>query len=114
DSALAAGQTVEAQPRGDRVQPRREPRVSAELGEPPVGPEERLLGDVLGLGGIPEHPEREPVDAMLLGADQLLGRRAIACPKPTYELRGVTSRRLSHGCRCPRPEPIAHGDARTS
>ena len=66
-----------------------------------MSPQERLLRDVLGLRGVPEHAEREPVDPMLVGADQLLERPAVARSEPAHELRGVARRRLSHGCRSP-------------
>jgi hypothetical protein len=79
-----------------------------------VGPEEGLLGDVLGLGGVPQHAEREPIDAVLLGTDELLERRAVARAEPVDELSRVARRRLSHPRRHPRAEPSAHEDARTS
>ena len=79
-----------------------------------MSPQECLLRDVLRLRGVPEHPERERVDPMLVGADQLLERPAVPRSEPADELRGVARRRLSHGVGHPRAEAIAHGEPRTS
>ena len=79
-----------------------------------MSPEEGLLRDILGLRRVPEHAEGEPVDAVLLGPNELLERPTVTRPEPAHELRGIACRRLSHGCRHPRPEPSADGDARTS
>ena len=79
-----------------------------------MGPQERLLRDVLRLRRVPEHAERECMDPMLVRADQLLERPAIPRSEPADELRGVGRRRLSHGVGHPRAEAIAHGEPRTS
>ena len=77
---LARAEARQAQARGDGVQPRRELRVSAELRQRPVSPEEHLLGDLLGLGGVAQHADGDPEHAVLMGANQLLEGLRLAGP----------------------------------
>src|SRR3990172_76925 len=62
---VAGGKAVQAQARGDRVEPRRELRLAPEFVDRAVDPEKHLLGDFLRLGAISEHPERDPEHPVL-------------------------------------------------
>ena len=56
---LALGECVERAVAHDLEQPAREPRRLAAVVEPLERGNERLLGDVLGIGRSPEHGERD-------------------------------------------------------
>jgi len=45
-----------------------------------VSPEEHLLGDLLGLGGVAQHADGDPEHAVLMGANQLLEGLRLAGP----------------------------------
>ena len=63
---------------GDVDHDRRQPGVEAELADPrrppaaegAVGPDERVLGDVLGVGRVAEHPQRDREQPILARPDQ--------------------------------------------
>ena len=88
-AAGARGEAGEAEPRGDRVQPRPQPRLAAELAEPAVRAQERLLGDLLRLGAAAEHPERDAEHAMLVGDHESLECPSVARAEPGEERRLV-------------------------
>jgi hypothetical protein len=79
-----------------------------------MGADEDFLGDVLGLCRVAEHAERDAVDTVLLFADEILEGPPVTRAEPREKLRRVARNRLSHGCRHPRPEPIAGYEIRTS
>jgi hypothetical protein len=62
-----------------------------------VDPEEDLLGHLLGLGAVAEHPHRHPEDPVLVEAYQLLEGPRLAGPQPLDEPRVVPGGRLTHG-----------------
>ena len=100
---LAGGEPVEAEPRGDRVEPGRELGVAAKVAERAMGPEEGLLRHFLGLGPVAQHAKGHPEHAMLVGRHQLLEGAGIAGAQPVQEARRVACLRLSHGKTIPRP-----------
>jgi len=51
-----------------------------------VHPQKHLLGDLLGLGPVAQHPQRHAEDAMLVGAHQILEGPRVA---PPYRLDQV-------------------------
>src|SRR6185312_12638879 len=56
----------------DAVEPRVERAVAAEIGERPVGLDERFLRDVLDLGGVADHAREQALQlALVLGDEQL-------------------------------------------
>jgi hypothetical protein len=61
-----------------------------------VSPHEGLLGHLLGLGRVPQHPEGNAEDAMLMEGDELLESLHVAGPQPFQKLRGVGGVSLSH------------------
>ena len=67
-----------------------------------MGAEEGLLGHLLGLGGVAEHPHRHPEHAMLVRDHQLLEGGGLAGAQPVQEARRVACLRLSHGKTIPR------------
>src|SRR5262245_7034503 len=93
---LAGRKAREAQPRRDAVEPRRELGVTSELGQRPMSSQERLLGHLLGLSRVTEHPERDTEHPMLVGPHHLLERRYLAGSKSAEKLR-VGRSRLMHG-----------------
>src|SRR5580704_10351303 len=68
-----------------------------------MGAEEGLLGHLLGLGGVAEHPHRHPEYPMLVRDHQLLEGGSLAGAQPVQEARRVACLRLSHGKTIPRP-----------
>ncbi len=60
--SLALLDPVEAEAVGDREQPAPEALGGFELVEPLHGTHERVLGDVGGIGAIPQQPDQEVVD----------------------------------------------------
>src|SRR5216683_3170618 len=100
---LGGREPVQAEPRGDGVEPGRELGVPAELGQAAMGPEEGLLGHFLSLGGVAQHPHRHPEHAMLVRDHQLLEGDSLAGAQPVKEARRVACLRLSHGKTIPRP-----------
>ena len=100
---LGGREPVQAERGGDGVEPGRELGVAAELGQAAVGAEEGLLGHLLGLGGVAEHPHRHPEHAMLVRDHQLLEGGGVAGAQPVQEARRVACLRLSHGKTIPRP-----------
>src|SRR5215813_12855504 len=75
---LAGRQAIQAQARGDRIEPRRELRIAAEVRDGPVSPQKYLLRRLLGLGSAAEHPERDAEHAVLVGDHQLLEGSRVA------------------------------------
>jgi hypothetical protein len=65
---------------GDAVGPRREPGVAAERAQARDELDQDLLRGVLGVGGMPEHAQRERVDRVLHGAQERLQGGAVAAP----------------------------------
>src|SRR5207249_9040777 len=100
--SVARRQAVQAQPRGDRVEPRRELRVAPKPGDGAVDPDEYLLGEVLGLRLAAQHPERHAEDAMLVGDHQVLEGPRIALPEPVHQV-GVIADPPFHPVRPYRP-----------
>src|SRR5690606_10260923 len=66
-----AGAMIEVDVVGDPVEPGREAGPPLEAGEAAVGPEEGLLGEIVGEGAIAGEAEEEPADLALMAADQL-------------------------------------------
>src|SRR5262249_32460835 len=96
EATLAGPQSGEAEPRGDRVEPGRELRLAAKVRDRPVGAEEYLLGPLLGLRRVPEHPRRHADDPLLVPSRQLLEGLAVAGSEPGDERR-LVGRRFPHG-----------------
>ena len=69
---------VAAQVEHDRREPRADPQLPDALGvvrgERPVGADERVLGDLLGVVGVAGHPQGDRVAAVHVGVDQGLER----------------------------------------
>ena len=57
--------------------------------------QERLLGDLLGLGVIAQHPERDAENPVLIHRHQLLERWPVARPQPRDQ-GGVVRDPLTH------------------
>ena len=93
-SAVAGGQAVQAQPRGDGVEPRPQARLAPELAERAVGAQECLLRDLLGLGAAAEHAQADGEHAVLIRPHQILeGRRLSAASRTSRSsLSGSGSR----------------------
>jgi len=94
---LARREAVQAQSRADPVEPRRQPGLAAKAREGPMRSEEHLLGDLLGLGPVAEHPESDPEDPMLVGSHELLEGLGVPGSKPVEERWRVTRAVLTHG-----------------
>src|SRR5262249_38785283 len=92
---LRRGQPVQAEPRRDRVEPRRELGVAPEFSDRPMDAEEDLLSDVLGLGRVTQHPHRHAEHAMLIGSYELFEGAWVTGAQPLDEARRVRSA-LSH------------------
>jgi hypothetical protein len=58
------------------VQPRRKRRFSPKVFQSPVGADERVLGDLLGVGMIPEMTERDGEHLFAVARDDL-GKRVL-------------------------------------
>src|SRR5262245_15488567 len=82
---LARAEAVQAQARGDRVEPRRELRVAPELADGSMHAQEDFLGELLGLGAIAQHTQRDAEDAVLVGDHQILEGSGIAAPEPVHQ-----------------------------
>src|SRR5439155_585261 len=85
-ASLARRQPVQAEARCDRVEPRRELRVAAELGDGSVDTEKDLLRELFGFRAAAQHPERHAEDAMLVGDHQLLEGSRLAPPEPVHQV----------------------------
>jgi hypothetical protein len=85
DAPLARRQPVQAQTRGNRVEPRRELGLAAELADGAVHAEKDLLGEILGFRPVAEHPERHAEDAVLVSDHQVLERPGVAAPEPLHQ-----------------------------
>ena len=79
-ATLAGGEAVQAEARGDRVEPRRELCLAAEILHGAMDPEENLLGDLLGLAPIAQHPQGHSEDPVLVGDHQLLEGSRVTPP----------------------------------
>ena len=73
----------------DRVEPGRQLGLAAEARQRAMRAQKGFLGDLLGLGGIAEHPERHAEDAVLIRPDELLERAVVAGPEPIEKPRGL-------------------------
>jgi hypothetical protein len=60
-----------------------------------MGAQERLLGDLLGLGAVAQHAKRDAEDPMLIRRHQLLERPRLARPQPRQQ-RGVIRESFTH------------------
>ena len=105
DAPLAGRQPVQAQTRGDRVKPRRELRLAAELADGAVDAQKYLLGEILGFRPVPQHPERHAEDAVLMGDHQVLERPGVAAPEPLHQARIIAGTPF-HAVRPYRPPPV--------
>src|SRR5437667_51020 len=79
-ATLAGGEAVQAEARGDRVEPRRELGLAAEILHGAMDPEENLLGDLLGLAPIAQHRQGHSEDPVLVGDHQLLEGSRVTPP----------------------------------
>src|SRR5207247_730544 len=101
-AALARGEAVQAEPRRDRVEPGRELGLAAEVLHGPMDSQKDLLGDLLGLAPIAQHPERHPEDPVLVGDHQLLEGPWVAPLQPGFQV-GVIANPPFHPVRPYRP-----------
>jgi hypothetical protein len=82
---------------GDAVDPGPQGAVAAETVEPGDHLDEDLLGGVLGVVGIPQHPDRQPVHVVLDGSHELVERRGVTVAGPLDQTcERVRRRRLGH------------------
>ncbi|CAI8845154.1 hypothetical protein EMIT0158MI4_10591 [Burkholderia ambifaria] len=63
---------------GNPVQPRVERRLAAELRQRTIRLDERILGHILDLGGIPHEARDQPNDLAVVFGDQEFERRLVA------------------------------------
>ena len=61
-----------------------------------MGPQEHLLRDLFGFGGIAQHPEGDAEYPVLVGAHEFLERTPVTGPQPT-EKGGRLVACLMHG-----------------
>ena len=66
---------------GDAGEPERERDIPGVSGQSAVGGQERLPGDVFGVGGAPKHPKNDAPDAGEMEVEQLIERVAVALPR---------------------------------
>ena len=78
---------LDAEAAGDRVEPGRRRRVPPEAAERPCRRQERLLDDVLGVGGVAAKPEAETQDPRLEATEQCFEGRTVARLRFGQELR---------------------------
>jgi len=55
-----------------------------------MDPEEHLLGDLLGLAPIAQHPQGHSEDPVLVGDHQLLEGSRVTPPQPVHQVRVIT------------------------
>ncbi len=96
--ARAVTQELQAPVGDDAVQPGRERAVAPEAGKPLPGLDEGILGDILGIVGVGEHAQGDPVDAALVALDEHLERTKVTPSGPGDQV-GVVEL-LLHGRRC--------------
>jgi hypothetical protein len=60
--------------------------VALEATDAPPGPDERLLGDLLGLVTVAQEPQHDDVEPVGVPADELFERRAVAVLGAPHEL----------------------------
>ena len=92
---LSRLEPVQAEPRRDCVEPRRELGLAAEFADRPVDAQEHLLRDLLGFCRVAQHSNRHPEHAVLIASHELLERVPITGPQSLHEPRGIRSM-LSH------------------
>jgi hypothetical protein len=76
----------------DVVKPRIERRFTAEFRQPGKNFEEYVLGDLRGVGRIPGHEHRQPIDTTLIPLEQKPLRLGILLPTPLHQIivvRGI-------------------------
>lgn len=81
----------------DRVEPRPQGRLAAPRIERPVGPQERLLGDVLGFVCIAELADGEPPDGVAVAGHQAGERLFVGRDRCHRGLALLAHRPHSHG-----------------
>src|SRR5204862_4799728 len=108
-SAVRGGQAIEAESRGDRIEPRAQPRLAAKVRDGAMGSQEHLLRDLLGLRAVAQHAQRDAEHAMLIRDHELFECARIAGAQAWEQTGRIGAEALAHSVRPPWAREVPGG-----